>query len=291
MKNPFAFLKKHVDHLMNSASAAPGTLKEYLRFRREWKDIAPKLPQGDGHAVLVVPGMLSGDFYFRTFRKRISEKGYKAYGWRQGFNMGLSKKKAAALGKRLEQIYAENGNRKITVIGHSLGGIYARELAREYPDMVRDVISLGSPFGGAVKETPEMLRKAFNFFSRNPDLFDPELDTRSLTPPPMPATSIFSKKDVIIKWQNCLNPDEPQAENIEVTATHMGLPFHPPSLVAIFDRLAQKEGSWQAFDSNTYSNVLPFQPKPDPASLPANPKWVENKAAPKRLFRQGYAPE
>ncbi|MEZ0261297.1 MAG: esterase/lipase family protein [Alphaproteobacteria bacterium] len=286
MKNPFAFLKKHVDHLLNSASAVPATLKEYIRFRREWKKIAPSLPAGDGHPVLVVPGMISGDFYFHTFRKLIAEKGYKVYGWKQGVNMGLSKKVSEGLGTRLEEIFKENGGQKITVIGHSLGGIYARELSREYPEMVRDVISMGSPFGGAVSETPDMLKKIFNFFSGNPALFDPELDQRGLTPPSMPATSIFSKKDVIIKWQNCLNPAAPATDNIEITASHMGIPFHPPTLVAIFDRLAQKEGAWQPFDSKPYNGVAQFPAKPQSADLPANPGWVENAAAPKRLFRQ-----
>lgn len=286
MKSPFAFLKKHIDNMLNSATAAPSTLKEYIRFRREWKKIAPHLPQGDGHPVLVVPGMASGDFYFHTFRKRLAEKGYKAHGWKQGVNMGLSKKVAKGLGKRLEEIYKENGGQKITVIGHSLGGIYARELSREYPDMVRDVISLGSPFGGAVSETPEKLKKIFNFFSGNPALFDPELDRRGLTPPAMPATSIFSKRDVIIKWQNCLNPATPATDNIEITATHMGIPFNPPALVAIFDRLAQKEGAWQPFDSKPYNGVAHFPAKPATCDLPANPGWVENPAAPKRLFRQ-----
>lgn len=263
---------------MRSASAVPSTVREYFRFRRDWKKIKDRLPQGDGHPVLVLPGMLTGDFFYKTFRRRIAEKGYKAYGWNNGMNMGFDEQVAEHLRARLQEIFKENGGKKITIIGHSLGGIYGRELAREFPEMVRDVITMASPFGrlDGGDAIPDMLRRIFNHFSNHPAWQgNNEINARSLTPPPVPVTSVFSTDDPIIKWPATLNPAAGRAENIAVsTGTHMGLPFSTQSVVAIFDRLAQKEGEWKSFDAAAYKDVATYPAAPLPDTLPANPGWT-----------------
>jgi predicted alpha/beta hydrolase family esterase len=286
-KQPLASLRQHISHLWRSASAVPGTLREYVRFRRQWKDLKDKLPDGDGHPVLVLPGMLSGDFFYKNFRRHIEDKGYKAHAWNNGVNMGLSKQTAAHLKKRLEEVYEQNGHQKVTLIGHSLGGIYARELAREFPEMVRGVITMGSPIGGMSggDAIPDLLRRIFNRFSGTSEWQNnTELDQRGLTPPPVPVTAIYSKDDPIIKWQACLNPACETAENIEVSTTHVGLTFAPSSLVAIFDRLAQKEGDWKRFEPGSYKHLAKFRPAPKDEELPKNPGWTREKAVMKGLF-------
>lgn len=282
-----ATLRQHISHLWRSASAVPGTLREYVRFRRQWGDLKDKLPDGDGHPVLVLPGMLSGDWFYKNFRRHIEDKGYKAHPWNNGVNMGLSRQTAAHLKKRLEEVFDKSGGQKVTLIGHSLGGIYARELAREFPEMVRDVITMGSPFGSMTggDAIPDLLRRIFNRFTANPEWENnAEIDQRGLTPPPVPATSIYSKDDPIIKWQACLNPAAEGCENIEVSTTHVGLTFAPPSLVAIFDRLAQKEGDWKRFDAEAYKKIATYRPTPKPEELPKNPGWTAEKAVMKGLF-------
>lgn len=282
-----ATLRQHISHLWRSASAVPGTLREYARFRRDWKNIKDRLPQGDGHPVLVLPGMLTGDFFYKNFRRHIEEKGYKAHPWNNGVNMGLSQQTAARLKKRLEEVFAEGGGRKVTIIGHSLGGIYARELAREFPEMVRDVITMGTPIGGMSggDAIPDLLRRIFNRFTKNPEWQNnPELDQRGLTPPPVPVTSIYSKDDPIIKWRACLNPACATTENVEVSTTHVGLTFAKPSLIAIFDRLAQKEGGWKPFDAESYKDLTTYRPTPPAAELPQNPGWKPEGAKIKGLF-------
>ena len=288
-----ATLRQHINHLWRSASAVPGTLREYWRFRREWKTIKDKLPGGDGHPVLVLPGMLSGDFFYKNFRRHIEEKGYKAHPWNNGVNMGFSQKTIGALSARLEEVYQESGQRKVTIIGHSLGGIYGRELAREFPDMVRDVITMGSPFGSMTggDGIPDLLRKIFNWFSGNAAWRDnAELDRRGLTPPPVPTTSVYSKDDPIIKWQSCLNPATALTENVEVSTTHVGLTFARPSLIVLFDRLAQKEGDWKRFDAETYKDLATYRPTPPAAELPQNPGWTVEGAKSKPLFGKGRHP-
>ncbi|TAL35472.1 MAG: alpha/beta fold hydrolase [Alphaproteobacteria bacterium] len=282
-----ASLRQHISHLWRSASAVPGTLREYVRFRRQWKGLKDRLPAGDGHPVLVLPGMLTGDFFYKNFRRHIEEKGYRAHPWNNGVNMGLSRQTAARLKKRLEEVYAESGGQKVTLIGHSLGGIYARELAREFPEMVRDVITMGTPIGGMSggDAIPDLLRRIFNRFTKNPEWQNnPELDQRGLTPPPVPVSSIYSKDDPIIKWQACLNPAAEGCENIEVSTTHVGLTFAPPSLVAIFDRLAQKEGDWKRFNAEAYKDLAAYRPSPPAAELPENPGWKPETAKMKGLF-------
>lgn len=271
-----ASIREHAKHLWRSAAAVPHTFAEYFRFRRDWNKIKDKLPEGDGHPVLVLPGMMTGDFFYKTFRRHIDEKGYKAYTWNNGVNMGLSDKTAEHLRARLEEVYKDSGNKKITIIGHSLGGIFARELAREYPEMVRDVITMASPFGGMTggDGVPQLLRKIFNLFSGKKKWDgDPAIHNRGLTPPPVPVTSVFSNDDPIIRPHASLNPAAAQAENIEVGAkTHMGIPFRRQSVIAIFDRLAQKEGEWKPFDPAAYKDLAAFSPAP--AELPQNPGWA-----------------
>jgi pimeloyl-ACP methyl ester carboxylesterase len=284
-----ASLRQHISHLWRSVSAVPGTLREYVRFRRQWKDLKDKLPAGDGHPVLVLPGMLSGDGFYKNFRRYIAEKGYKPHPWNNGVNMGFSEQTAAHLRKRLEEVFRESGGQKVTIIGHSLGGIYGRELAREFPEMVRDVITMGSPFGGMTggDAIPDLLRRIFNRFSGAAAWKDnPELDQRGLTPPPVPVTSIYSKDDPIIKWQACLNPACDKTENIEVSTTHVGLAFAKHSLIAIFDRLAQKEGDWKRFDPQAYKDLATYRPSPPAAELPENPGWTAEKAVMTGLFRR-----
>ena len=285
-----ATLRQHISHLWSSVSAVPITLREYVRFRRQWADFKDQLPQGDGHPVLVLPGMLSGDFFYKNFRRHIAEMGYKVYPWNNGVNMGLSEKTAAHLRARLEEVFKDNGGRKVTIIGHSLGGIYARELAREFPEMVRDVITMGSPINKMTQgdAIPDLLRRIFNRFSRNKEWQDnAELDQRGLTPPPVPVTAIYSKDDPIIKWQYCLNPATAMTDNVEVSTTHVGLTFAKSSLVAIFDRLAQPEGGWKPFDADTYKTITTYRPVPPAAELPQNPGWTVEKATAKMLFRRG----
>ena len=132
--------------------------------------------------------------------------------------------------------------RKVSLIGWSLGGIFAREMARRAPDQVRCVITLGSPFAGAPRAS-----NAWQLYERasNRRVEDWPQRERMKTPPPVPATAIFSRSDGIVAWQGCLEREGPTSENIEVEGSHCGLGHNPTVLYAVADRLAQAEGQWQ----------------------------------------------
>src|SRR5580692_9568069 len=111
-----------------------------------------RAPRGDGHPVLTLPGFLASDLSMAPMRRYLKELGYDAYAWQMGRNTGGVTRMRAALRDRLAQIHAATG-RKVSLVGWSLGGIYARDLALQAPDMVRYVVSLGSPFAGDVRAT------------------------------------------------------------------------------------------------------------------------------------------
>ncbi len=197
--------------------------------------------------------------------------GYKAYGWEGGINAGLRDSTVEHLHKRLKEIYEENGHQKVSLIGHSMGGMYARCLAHEFPEMVRDVITMGTPFGiGMNKEaTPGWLANTIQFLSHAKyTLKTHGMAERLLTPPDLPTTSIFSKTDGIAGWQACLNPKTPWTENIEVTSSHMGMICNKGVLAILLDRLAQPEGAWQ-----NYKNPSTETPPPNPEWKPAASNW------------------
>ncbi len=251
-----------------------------MALRRQWHKIKDKLPDGDGHPVLFLPGFLSTDNGMTHFlRAVVAEKGYEVYGWDNGRNMGFDEATGEALEKRLKEVYDKSGGKKVSLIGHSLGGVYARELAREFPEMVRGVITMGSPFGmlgDADKGAYETVRKAYDFFNPGASpLDDAGFEQRCLTPPPVPTTSIYSKEDGIVKWQASLNPIAPETENVEVKGSHIGMACNPLSVSIILDRLSQPEGAWAPFDRSKYTHAE--FPDANPI-LPANPQHKHDKS-------------
>jgi len=147
--------------------------------------------------------------------------------------------------------------RKISIVGWSLGGVYARELAKIIPDRVRSVISLGSPFGGSPKST-----NAWRVYELASGQSAVEAhDAGVSTPPLVPTTAIYSRTDGICAWQSCVEKASAQAESIEVGGSHCGLAVNPAAVYAIADRLAQPEGAWTHFDRKGWRSVM----FPDPA--------------------------
>ncbi len=257
-----------------------------------WNHISKKAPAGDGHPVLVFPGFLTNDTFIAPLRDCIAEKGYKVYGWDGGFNIGLDKKSGQQMRAHLKQIFDENGGQKITLIGHSLGGIFARELAREFPDVVRDVITLGTPFGGMADKTATPGYLGDLYGQLNPAtahlLKSDKMTDRLLTPPPVPTTSIFSKTDETVDWRACLNPILPQTENIQIRASHAGMPFNPTAINVILDRLGQKEGAWQPFapKASAVNNIFYPAGSEEKLAAPKNPGWDPAKLKTQAFFKK-----
>ena len=269
----------------NVVTEAHRAAAEWGGMKIGWPFVQRRLPKGDGHPVLFFPGFLTTDGYTSALRERVEEAGFRAYTWEGGFNLGFDEETAAHVAARLREVYAQNGGRKVSLVGYSLGGFYARELAREYPEMVRAVVTLGTPAGmvgkpGSSSPALEQLYALFNPKSEHENL---DLQIRGATPPPVPTTGIYSKLDGIVWWESCLNPAAPQTENIEVRSGHLGMIANMPAVIALMDRLAQKEGDWRPFDGSKYgAEKYPAVPAND--DLPANPQWTAQNAKSRPLF-------
>jgi pimeloyl-ACP methyl ester carboxylesterase len=203
------------------------------------------LPVGDGHPVLVLPGLLADDRSTWTLRRVLRDLGYRVHGWRLGRNLGPTAATVTGLQNRLLDLRSRYAS-EVSVIGWSLGGIYARILARDTPAAVRQVITLGSPIRLA-DESQSRASRAFNRYAHL-HVVPRELPLESgLDTLPVPATSIYSRYDGIVAWQACLDPPSARAENIAVVGSHLGFGHHPAVIWAVADRLAQPLGGWAPF--------------------------------------------
>jgi pimeloyl-ACP methyl ester carboxylesterase len=222
-------------------------------------------PQGDGHPVLVLPGLAASDTSTRPLRTFLKDQGWTAHGWKLGPNHGPRPGAEEKMQARLAELHERHG-RKVTLIGWSLGGIFAREMARRAPAQVRAVITLGSPFAGAPKASNAW--RLYERASRQSVEAWPHRE-RMKTPPPVPSTAIYSRSDGIVAWQGCRECEGPLSENIEVEGSHCGLGHNPAVLYAICDRLAQPEGGWRRFERTGLRSLIYRDPHRGPAGAPA----------------------
>ena len=200
-------------------------------------------PSGDGHAVIVFPGLGAGDLTTVPLRNFLKAQGYETYGWDLGLNLGPREGVLQKSIDRVQEIQQESG-RKVSLIGWSLGGIYAREFAKALPDQVRSVITLGTPFAGDPKATNAW--RVYEF-ACGQKIDDHDMLEQLKVAPPVPTTSIFSRTDGVVAWPLSMQKESNRTENIEVNASHVGLGFNPLALYAVADRLSQEEGKWQKF--------------------------------------------
>ena len=200
--------------------------------------------RGDGHAVLVFPGMVASDVSTAPLRRWLRALGYDAHGWEQGRNFGPRPASLSASLERIRELRRSSG-RKVSLIGQSLGGIYARELAKQAPNDVRVVITLGTPFTGGARSTNAwQLFEAMN--GGGQDL--PFRRDAVRQPPPVPTTSIYSRTDGIVAWQCSVDAQGALTEAVEVQGSHTGMGVNPLVLHVVADRLAQPEGGWAPFE-------------------------------------------
>jgi len=213
-----------------SAPAMPSGWLRLLEGRAVWEAAAllPALPwlatapRGDGHAVLVLPGLGAGDRSTEILRFFLRDRGHRAHGWNLGRNEGPTEAILSGVARRLAEVRREAG-RPVSLIGWSLGGIYARGLARRFPSDVRQVLTLASPYNS------------------------PGVSELARAPLPVPATSLFSHTDGVVPWRACREDDGPMRESVAVPSSHLGMGHHPLALLVIADRLGQPEGAWRPY--------------------------------------------
>jgi pimeloyl-ACP methyl ester carboxylesterase len=258
-------MRNQRDHAGYGWTPAPGVVRLALEGRvgleygatlavRPLLDLAP---EGDGHPVLVFPGLIAGDLTTRPLRRYLERLGYAAYGWQQGINLGPRRAVIERCRARVIELCRAH-KRKVSLVGWSLGGVYARELAKELPDEVRLVISLGTPFTGHPKATNAW--RLYEFLAGH-KIGAPELHEPLREPPPVPTTSIFSRSDGVVAWQCSVEKHGPRSESIEVMASHLGLGLNPLVFYAIADRLSQPENGWKPFDRSGLRRLLYRDPR------------------------------
>ncbi|HEX3973960.1 MAG TPA: alpha/beta fold hydrolase [Stellaceae bacterium] len=200
-------------------------------------------PRGDGHPVIVVPSFLRGDGNTAPLRRFLQGCGYATFGWGLGTNLGPTAAALDGIEALLADVHRRQG-RKVTLIGHSLGGVIARELAKQHPDRVRQLVVLASPIR---LPTASPLEPVYKLLARWHSI-DPEGSVAALnTPPVVPVTAIYTKSDGIVAWQSCREIDGETRESIEVRGPHGTMVRNPAAWRLIADRLAQPEGEWRAY--------------------------------------------
>jgi pimeloyl-ACP methyl ester carboxylesterase len=225
-----------------------------------------RLSGGDGHTVIVLPGFTADDRSTRPLRNLLNTLGYDARGWGLGINLGPSHEIVEGLRILFERLLERTQH--FSIIGWSLGGVYAREIARELPDNVRQVITLGSPL--------EMVHGDDSATRRLWDELEPIYDQtahrsvrESHRPPlPVPASAVYSRTDGIVHWRACLTVPNATSENIEVYGSHCGLGFNTTVTYVIADRLAQPEGTWEPFKAPLWLRGAFPRPADGPIALP-----------------------
>jgi pimeloyl-ACP methyl ester carboxylesterase len=204
-----------------------------------------RVPSGDGHPVLVLPGLTGSDNSTRVMRAFLRRLGYFVHAWRLGRNWGPTDRIIDGLAERFAALSEEHG-RRMTLIGHSLGGIYSRELARRAPGRVRQVVTLGSPVRfqrDSDSNVAPLYRSLSSIHSERARGVRPSGDHL----PTVPLTAIFTRTDGVLDWRGCVFEPFPQRECIEVRGSHTGLIHNVAALQVVADRLAQPEGEWTPF--------------------------------------------
>ncbi|MGY1822989.1 esterase/lipase family protein [Geodermatophilus sp. SYSU D00079] len=204
-------------------------------------------PRGDGHPVLVLPGLMTGDPATWVLRTALRALGHDVSGWTLGVNRGPTGRVVRGLRAHLERLHRTSGQR-VSLVGWSLGGLYAQELARAAPGSVRGLVTLGTPVvrwapwvrtaSGMVDDAPRLLRGAAA-------LPRPWAERGGLR---VPATSVYTRADGIVHWSSCrYGTRAARREDVEVRGSHLGLAVNPAVLWLLADRLAMAEGAWRPF--------------------------------------------
>ncbi len=207
----------------------PLALRELSALLRDPVFRGRGVPRGDGRAVLLVPGFLSGDWSMTVMHGWLQRIGYSAHMSGIYFNVRASEHMLAGLRRRLSEIRAGTASR-VTLLGHSRGGLLAKVLAQRQPDAIEQVIALGSPLAdqsditpltqaavGVVRTVNEI---GFGLRLRAEGRFAYDLKQA----PAVPTTSIYTRSDDVVNFRSCIRPDIP---SIAVWGSHNGLVINP----------------------------------------------------------------
>jgi pimeloyl-ACP methyl ester carboxylesterase len=203
---------------------------------------------GDGHPVVIFPGLGADGNSVAILREHCRSLGYDAFDWGQGFNTGPQGDLDAWLHTLKSQVVGllASHTQPATLIGWSLGGLYAREIGKLMAPRIRQVITMGTPFNAQADHTN--VGWLFRMLSGNSTAMGPALSLRLRTPPPLRTTSIYSRSDGVVAWQTCRHDKRSSlVHDIEVDGSHIGMGWNRDVLAAVADRLGQPSGPWRRY--------------------------------------------
>lgn len=240
---------------LSRESSAVVEAARFLRRAREERRSSRTLPYVGAHRapalepVLLVPGFMAGDSTLIAMHRMLRLQGYRTYASQTHANVNCTRETADRLEQRLEQVALRRG-RKVSIVGHSLGGMLARGLAARRPDLVAGIVTMGSPMiaPGAVHDLlawdaellTRLARRGLSGLMRQ-DCIAGECarlsfeETRQPLLPEVEFTSIYSRRDGVVDWRACIDP---QARAREVRTSHLGMAFDPYTIDAVLDALA-----------------------------------------------------
>lgn len=220
-----------------------------------------RIEQGDGHPVLVLPGLLTNDLATLPLREFLEDRGHPTYPWEQGINRGPLPDVMKNLVEKIDELYDTHGE-PFSLVGWSMGGAISVALTQLRPKKIRNVITLGSPLAHAPHATNA------KFFFELVSGMDAECVSLAKMIKPhkdVPITSLFTKNDGIVGWETSANFEHPKAEAIEILGTsHLGIVAHPGSFYLIANRLRQNKKEWTPYQpKEAWENTL-FDPHEAP---------------------------
>lgn len=238
-----------------------------------------RTPHGDGHPVLLLPGFMADEVTLVALKLFLESRGYEVHTWGFGRNVGFSSRHASALEQKIRYLHHRAG-RKVSLVGWSLGGMFAMYGANEAPECVRSVVTMGSPvsFDPVGSQSPPLVKALYRLISHplGTAAHVSHRRAKKLRGPkdlPVPISCLYSLSDGVVPPQEATIDGNPALhENIRVPGSHLGMGFNPIVLWILADRLAQPEGRWRPFAPSGLAGRLyrlltyRFSPVTGPAS-------------------------
>ena len=190
-------------------------------------------PTGAGRSTLLLPGYSTGDAVMAPLRTFLARRGHDAKGWGLGVNDGAMTRLVGEVDRLVNREYEMSG-RRVNLVGWSLGGVLAREMARENPSMVHRVATYGTPLFG-----PRHLTRVTIYSDNELDSIERAIVDQRDKPITVPLTTIYSRKDGIVHWSMCVDKVSPNNQNVEVASSHIGMVLDPDVWSTIADFLAE----------------------------------------------------
>jgi pimeloyl-ACP methyl ester carboxylesterase len=210
-------------------------------------------PRGDGHPVLLIPGFVGDAGSIAVLKWFLRNRGHLVDDWGLGRNVGFQRKHAQALEQKIRVLHHRSG-RRVSLVGWSLGGVFALFAAHRVTECVRSVITLGSPVSGSAQrsDSPAVVKALYRLIAHpmGPVAHAAHTDARLLRrPPPLPVSCLYSETDgVVPPHEATIDGDPALHENVRVPGSHVGLGFNALVMWIVAERLAQPEGAWRPFD-------------------------------------------